>query len=724
MAAATALLAGQAVLATVVQSTEAGEELTGRGELLLAALAALTMLWTAFACRRRSSRLSDAWLLLGIAHVAYAFGDAFSTGLGVSLASDSLSVVMNACYLAFYPLFLLGVLRMPSARLRPQDRWRLTLDIAVVLVAAGVILWSLIIRPLAAAGKADSAAVALTATFPLGDMALLWVVLAVLLRREHGRGMLVHRLLATSAALLIVTDIAYSVQILDARVDMAPWISFGYATSHVVAALAACRHLLGLDRRALLEATTGSLTHAGNVTASLFIATAALLLAFLVHFVTHDEPAELLEGVAVVSLVVLVATRLAYEGRENRHLYRRLARARDQLEVRVQDRTAELATANRDLRQEVLERQRAEARLQQQVERLAALRSVDAAITGGGGLARTLEVLAHEVVRQLHVNAAVVLVLRTPSNRLEHVASSGLPREILPHAPSLLGACPAGRAAIERRMVGARDLAMEAAGCRLASQLLEHGFRSSLAVPLVAKGLVRGVLELIHSQPLDRDADWYEFLATLAGQAAVAIENGTLLEELQRSNVELSLAYDTTLEGWSRALELRDEETEGHTRRVADLAVLLARAVGIPDEQIVHVHRGALLHDIGKVAIPDNILLKPGPLTEDEWRTMRLHPEYAGQLLAPIPFLRPALDIPTSHHERWDGTGYPQGLSGEEIPLPARVFAVVDSWDALSHDRPYRAAWPRERILRHLQDSAGTQFDPAVVRAFLDVITE
>jgi putative nucleotidyltransferase with HDIG domain len=210
-----------------------------------------------------------------------------------------------------------------------------------------------------------------------------------------------------------------------------------------------------------------------------------------------------------------------------------------------------------------------------------------------------------------------------------------------------------------------------------------------------------------------------EFLQTLAGQAAIAIENASLLDDLQRSNLELMLAYDATLEGWSRALDLRDRETEGHTQRVAELALRLARTMGFPAERLEHVRRGALLHDIGKMGIPDGILLKPGPLTEEEWQVMRMHPVYARDLLYPITYLRQAIDIPFCHHEKWDGTGYPRGLKGEEIPLPARIFAVVDVWDALLSDRPYRAAWSKEKALAHLQEQSGKHFDPKVVDVFL-----
>ncbi|RYF46768.1 MAG: HD-GYP domain-containing protein, partial [Cytophagaceae bacterium] len=190
---------------------------------------------------------------------------------------------------------------------------------------------------------------------------------------------------------------------------------------------------------------------------------------------------------------------------------------------------------------------------------------------------------------------------------------------------------------------------------------------------------------------------------------------------LQRSNVELILAYDTTLEGWSRALDLRDKETEGHTMRVTELTMRLAQTLGLSDTEISHIRRGALLHDIGKMGIPDAILFKPGPLTEEEWGIMRRHPVYAFDLLSPIAFLRSALDIPHYHHEKWDGSGYPHGLKGEQIPLSARLFAVVDVWDALRSDRPYRAGWPAERVREHIKQGSGTHFAPHIVDAFLSL---
>lgn len=187
-------------------------------------------------------------------------------------------------------------------------------------------------------------------------------------------------------------------------------------------------------------------------------------------------------------------------------------------------------------------------------------------------------------------------------------------------------------------------------------------------------------------------------------------------------NMEMMRAYDATIEGWARALDLRDKETEGHSRRVTEMTVRVARAIGLDVSEILHLRRGALLHDVGKLGIPDAILLKPGPLTQAERRVMRRHPRYAYDWLSPIAFLHPALDIPYCHHEKWDGSGYPRGLKGEDIPLAARIFAAVDIWDALSHDRPYRRAWSSEAVLDHIRLLAGTHLDPVVVEAFLGVV--
>jgi len=210
----------------------------------------------------------------------------------------------------------------------------------------------------------------------------------------------------------------------------------------------------------------------------------------------------------------------------------------------------------------------------------------------------------------------------------------------------------------------------------------------------------------------------------IANQFAIAIDNSLLLESLDRRNTEVTSAYNATIEGLSRALELRDRETEGHTRRVAELTLLLADKINISQEQRVHMERGALLHDVGKMGIPDDILRKPGKLTSQEWEIMKHHPLYAYNILSQIDYLKPALDIPLYHHEHWDGSGYPYGLSGEHIPLAARIFAVVDVYDALTSDRPYRAAWSKEQALDYMNSQSGQYFDPLILQTFMGMSSD
>jgi uncharacterized domain HDIG len=200
-----------------------------------------------------------------------------------------------------------------------------------------------------------------------------------------------------------------------------------------------------------------------------------------------------------------------------------------------------------------------------------------------------------------------------------------------------------------------------------------------------------------------------------------AAQERLLTEQARQAAQAIAEAYDQTLIGWSRALDLRDKETEGHSQRVAQLTLAVAQALNIPPEEQINIWRGAMLHDIGKIGVPDSILHKPGPLTEEEWEIMRCHTTYAYELLSPIAYLRSAIDIPYCHHEKWDGTGYPRGLRGEQIPLAARIFALVDVWDALTNDRPYRKAWSREQAYQYIRDQKGKHFDPNLVDLFLSI---
>jgi putative nucleotidyltransferase with HDIG domain len=206
--------------------------------------------------------------------------------------------------------------------------------------------------------------------------------------------------------------------------------------------------------------------------------------------------------------------------------------------------------------------------------------------------------------------------------------------------------------------------------------------------------------------------------------AVLAQTFNEMAHNLLRSQADLVTAYDKTIEGWVKALELRDRETLGHTLRAASLTLELARRMNIDESKLENIHRGVLLHDIGKMGIPDHILLKPGPLTLGERKIIEEHPSLAREMLEQIEFLHPCIDIPYFHHERWDGSGYPNGLAGEQIPIEARLFAIIDVWDALTSDRTYRRAWPPEEALRYLQEQSGKAFDPQVVEAFVGMMTE
>jgi putative nucleotidyltransferase with HDIG domain len=379
-----------------------------------------------------------------------------------------------------------------------------------------------------------------------------------------------------------------------------------------------------------------------------------------------------------------------------------------------------LLTAIADMGAIAIHRADLHDRTKSQVQRLNALHTIDQAISSSVDMSLTLKVVLNQVTSVLHADAADVLLHRPKSRMLELEAAKGFRDPKFSRPQERLGEGLAGRVALERKITQIEDLRSSE---DVPPGIVEReGFNSYIGVPLVAKGQIKGVLEIFHRSPLRPSSDWMDFLDQLADQTAVAIDNAQLFTDLQHSTIQLEMAYNTTLEGWALALELRDQETEGHSKRVTDLSVRVAEAMGISGEELMHIRRGALLHDIGKMGVPDHILLKPSELDEEEWEIMRQHPVMAYRLLSHIPFLRPALDIPHFHHERWDGSGYPMGLRGEAIPLAARIFAVVDVWDALRSDRPYRKAWTDEQAVTYLREQAGVLFDPKVVEVFLSLI--
>ncbi|MCC6300859.1 MAG: GAF domain-containing protein [Anaerolineales bacterium] len=368
----------------------------------------------------------------------------------------------------------------------------------------------------------------------------------------------------------------------------------------------------------------------------------------------------------------------------------------------------------------ITDRKQAEGRIKNQIERLKALRTIDMFIASGADLRLTLQTILQQAVSQLAVDAADILLLNPSMHVLEFYEGVGLRTRAIEQTTLRVGEGFAGHAVVQREIVSVEDLRTY----KRHPLFILEGIVEYRGVPLIAKGEVEGVLEIFNRSTLVTGTEWTDFLESLAGQAALAIDNASLFESLQRTNIELSMAYETTLEGWSAALDLRDKETEGHTQRVTDLTLQLASAMGVSEKERIHIRRGALLHDIGKMGIPDRILLKPDVLTGEEWEIMRQHPVYAYNLLSKIEHLRPALDIPYCHHERWDGSGYPRGLKGEAIPLSARIFAVADVWDALGSDRPYRPAWSQEQALGYIKSLSGVHFDPKAVEAFLKMIGE
>ncbi|HEY9152718.1 MAG TPA: PAS domain S-box protein, partial [Anaerolineales bacterium] len=355
-----------------------------------------------------------------------------------------------------------------------------------------------------------------------------------------------------------------------------------------------------------------------------------------------------------------------------------------------------------------------------QLHQLQALHSIDLAITNSLDLNITIEVLINQAVQQLGLDAAAIFVLQSDVNSLKYLSSKGFRAHLLETASQdlLLNESFAGRAIYGRRAI--ESPASQEPKEELREIWMTEGFHTVYAIPLLTKGESKGVIEVFYRSENKRPTKIQkDFLETLASQAAIAIENIHLFEGLHRSNMELAIAYDATIEGWSRAMDLRDKETEGHTKRVVEMALELAADFGFSGDMLTQIRRGALLHDIGKLGVPDSILFKPDKLSDEEWTVMKKHPTFAFEMLSPIQYLSRALNIPYCHHEKWDGSGYPRGLSAEQIPLEARIFAVVDVWDALTSDRPYRKAWTKPKTIKYIESLAGAHFDPAVVERFL-----
>ncbi len=387
--------------------------------------------------------------------------------------------------------------------------------------------------------------------------------------------------------------------------------------------------------------------------------------------------------------------------------------------------------------EDITERQLAERklhesfhRLERSLHRMNILRNVDLTITAQTDQQSLVKAILANMVDLSEIDAAVLLVPNVPE--------PGRPRGTGPlSALRLAGLAGMAESSLDGEAFGWQMLM--ATNVHTSGQSLyindlrkdpqagaqslyrQEGFNACAVLPLLARGQSKGVLQFFSRHFNAFDSDWQTFLQSLALQTAIGIDHVEMLENLKRTNRDLAKAYDETIKGWALALELSDRETHGHAERVTELTTQLANAMHITGAPLDHLRRGAFLHDIGKMAMPVSLLTKTGPLTSEEWITMRQHPVIGYSMLSNIEYLKPALDVVLCHHEKWDGSGYPRGLKGEEIPLAARIFAVADVWDALTSKRPYRPAWPESEARNYLAQHSGQHFDPHIIKIFFGV---
>ncbi len=370
---------------------------------------------------------------------------------------------------------------------------------------------------------------------------------------------------------------------------------------------------------------------------------------------------------------------------------------------------------------DITQQKQAESNLRKRIQIMSLINSIDSLITTSFDTNLTLATIITHLISSSFADAACIFIMNEKTHLLDYIGGQGFRKSIPKNLHVKLGEGIAGSVAASAEsnivpITGSNNQGM------IKALISNEDFTYCYSYPMIVKKHLKGVIEIFLRHPItSHDPERLELYEMVAKRAAIAIENGQLLENLEQTNLELLQAYDITIEGWSRAMDLRDKETEGHTLRVTQMAIKLARLASIQENEIQYVRWGALLHDIGKLGVPDSILLKPGTLSDEEWMIMKQHPVYAFQMLSPIKYLQLATDIPYCHHERWDGSGYPRGLSGDTIPLAARLFSVIDVWDALTSNRPYRPAWSKERALEYIQMNSGIQFDPFAVNLFFQL---
>ena len=355
------------------------------------------------------------------------------------------------------------------------------------------------------------------------------------------------------------------------------------------------------------------------------------------------------------------------------------------------------------------------AEINRMLQKMERLMEINITLNSTLALDRVLDLIIAKAVEMLDCEAGSILLYNKDKDCLIFSASTSADSKTLAGIPVPLTDSLAGTIFSKNRHLIVKNVEKDIRHNASVAAQIHFQTRSLLGVPMSIQNRMTGVLEALNKRQGTFTEEDVKILTAIASQAAVAIENAQLVKALQES-------YESTLEGWAAALDLRDKETEGHSQRVTLLAVQLAQEIGMSKDDVTYLRQGALLHDIGKMAVPDRILHKHGPLTAREKTIMRQHPINAYNMLYPIAHLRSALDIPYCHHEKWDGSGYPRGLKGEEIPLAARIFTIIDVWDALRSNRPYRKAWSAKKTITYIQQEAGKSFDPGIVKSFVDAI--
>lgn len=369
-----------------------------------------------------------------------------------------------------------------------------------------------------------------------------------------------------------------------------------------------------------------------------------------------------------------------------------------------------------------------------QFSTMSTIHAINKAITANLDINLILDELLENIVTQLGMDAAAVLLFDDEAKTFRFERGKGFRTDLMKQVRVISGKSLAHVEYGGKKKFVIPDL--RSAGSSfdnkykniygLSDSYLvdEEGFVSYINIPLVGRDQLLGILELFSRSRLTPNKLWLNALNAVTGQAAVALYSANQFRMVQLAHEKLSNAYEVTIEGWARALDYRDHETEGHSRRVCTNTMTLASIMGINGGSTLDIRRGALLHDIGKLGIPDKVLLKHGKLNPRELGIMRRHPEIGAEMLRPIEFLNSSIDIPYCHHEKWDGTGYPSKLKGEDIPLSARVFAIIDVWDALCSDRPYREALPEDEAISIIKKGKGKHFDPRVLEAFMDTLSD